>query len=429
MRKNTVKNMANNTTSSNATNYTANHTTNHTANKSANKSATYDFDRVIDRRNTYSIKYSEASLRGKPEDALPLWVADMDFQAPPCVVEALTKQCRHGIFGYSDTGDAYLETLRRWFARRFDWDTEPYRLINTPGVVNAIHIAIRALTEPGDAILIQQPVYYPFASAAELTKRKLTVSELVYESGGYAIDFDDFEKKITDNQVKLFILCNPHNPVGRVWTSDELTRLGDICVRHGVIVVADEIHQDFVYGGHKHRIFAELNPDYRDLTVTCTAPSKTFNLAGLQLSNIFIANARLWEAFRRECARCGMSQPGVMGIVACLAAYGGGDGWLGELLDYLAGNLAFIREFLPERVPGVRLVEPEGTYLAWLDFRALELGDRELDEMISRRAKLWLDDGLMFGPSGSGFQRVNFACPRSVLNEALERLEKAVNSL
>jgi cystathionine beta-lyase len=387
--------------------------------------AKYDFDRVIDRRNTYSVKYGEASRRGKPDDALPLWVADMDFQSPPCVIDALTKQSRHGIFGYSDTGDAYLEALRGWFARRFGWNTEHYRLVKTPGVVNAIHIAIRGLTETGDAILIQPPVYYPFASAVRLTRRKLVLNELLCESGRYSIDFADFEKKIADNHVKLFILCNPHNPVGRVWTGDELARLGDICVRHGVVVISDEIHQDFVYGEHTHKVFAELDPAFRDLTVTCTAPSKTFNLAGLQLSNIFIANDRLWEAFRREYSRCGLSQPGVMGVVACQAAYEGGDDWLRELLDYLAGNLACLRSFLAERVPQVRLTEPEGTYLAWLDFRILGLDDQKLDEMILHAAKLWLDDGLMFGAGGSGFQRLNFACPRSVLQEALERLEKA----
>ncbi|MDR1206103.1 MAG: pyridoxal phosphate-dependent aminotransferase [Peptococcaceae bacterium] len=391
--------------------------------------AKYDFDRVVDRRNTYSIKHGSAAQRGKPEDALPLWVADMDFQSPPCVIDALTKQSRHGIFGYSDTGDAYLETLRSWFARRFNWDTEPYRLIKTPGVVTAIFIAVRALTETGDAILIQQPVYYPFASAVQRTGRKLVVNELIYENGKYSIDFDDFEAKAAGSQVKLFILCNPHNPVGRVWTRAELTRLGDICVRHGITVISDEIHQDFVYDGHRHSIFAELNPAYRDLTVTCTAPSKTFNLAGLQLSNIFIANARLWEAFQREYGRCGLSQPGVMGIAACQAAYEGGEDWLEDLLSYLAGSAALMRDFLRERIPRIRMTEPEGTYLAWVDFRALGLDGPTLDEMILRKAKLWLDDGPMFGAGGSGFQRINYACPRSVLLEALERLERAISPI
>ena len=385
----------------------------------------YDFDRVIDRHNTYSIKYNMVA-RGKPDDVLPLWVADMDFQAPPCVIDALIKHSRHGIFGYSDTDNTYFETLRNWFARRIDWNIEQDWLIKTPGVVNAIHIAIRALTKSGDGVLIQQPVYYPFASAVRLAGRKLAVNELLYENGGYSIDFDDFEKKIMDNNVKLFILCNPHNPVGRVWTYEELIRLGDICLRHGVIVISDEIHQDFVYDGHRHLAFAGLNPTYRDITITCTAPSKTFNMAGLQLSNIFIANTRLRERFIQEYARCGFSQPGVMGIVACQAAYEGGEDWLRELLGYLTGNLSFLQDFLISRVPRVKLVKPEGTYLAWLDFRELRLNNRELDDMILHKAGLWLDDGPMFGAGGEGFQRMNIACPRSVLQEALERLERAV---
>lgn len=388
----------------------------------------YDFDRIIDRQGTYSIKYDMAA-RGKADDVLPLWVADMDFQAPPCVIDALAAHSRHGIFGYSDTDGAYFETLRGWFFRRFGWRIEKDWLIKTPGVVTAIHIAIRALTKNGDAVIIQQPVYYPFASAVRLTGRKLTVNELIYENGKYFIDFNDFEKKIKENHVKLFILCNPHNPVGRVWTRDELGRLGDICLRNGVVVVSDEIHQDFVYDGHEHLVLASLDPAYRDIAVTCTSPSKTFNLAGLQLSNIFIANEQLRRQFIREHERCGLSQPGVMGIVACRAAYEGGEEWLRELRAYLTGNLSFLQEFLRSRVPRVKLANPDGTYLAWLDFRALRLDNRELDDMIVRKARLWLDDGPMFGAGGDGFQRMNIACPRPVLRQALQRLENAFGGI
>lgn len=388
----------------------------------------YDFDRIIKRRDTYSIKYDMAT-RGIPEDALPLWVADMDFQTPPCVIDALAAHSRHGIFGYSDTDGAYFETLRGWFSRRFGWSVEKDWLIKTPGVVTAIHIAIRALTEEGDSVIIQQPVYYPFASAIRLTGRKLTVNELVYENGRYSIDFDDFEKKVAENHVKLFILCNPHNPVGRVWTRDELIRLGDICVRNEVIIVSDEIHQDFVYDGHRHLVFAGINPTYRDMAITCTAPSKTFNLAGLQLSNIFISNEQIRKRFIQEYVRCGLSQPGVMGIVACRAAYEGGEEWLRDLLGYLTGNLSFLQDFLISRVPQIKLVQPDGTYLAWLDFRELRLNNRELDDMIVRKAGLWLDDGPMFGAGGDGFQRMNIACPQSVLRQALERLENAFGGI
>lgn len=384
----------------------------------------YDFDRVIDRRNTYSIKYDGAA-RGKGEDVLPLWVADMDFQAPECVIDALSAHSRHGIFGYSDTDGAYFETLRGWFSHRFGWEIEKEWSLTTPGVVTAIHIAIRSLTERGDSVMIQQPVYYPFESAVKLTGRELVVNELIYENGSYSIDFDDFEDKIKKNHVKLFILCSPHNPVGRVWTLDELTRLGEICVRWGVIVIADEIHQDFIYAGHKHTVFAGISPAFRDISITCTSPSKTFNLAGLQLSNIFIANEKIRQQFKEEYSRCGLSQPGIMGIISCRAAYEGGGDWLRELLSYLAGNLSYLREFLDQRIPEVRLVEPEGTYLAWLDLRRLGLDDRKLDEIILQKAGLWLDDGPMFGVGGGGFQRMNIACPRQILQQAMERLEKA----
>jgi len=386
----------------------------------------YDFDQVIDRRNTMSIKY-DSSIYRQGEDVLPLWVADMDFKAPPCVTEALESRSRHGIFGYSEVGAPYFAVLKRWFKRRHDWHIEPEWLVKTPGIVSAIHIALLALTDPGDAVIIQQPVYYPFASAVQQTERQLVVNELVNDTGYYRIDFDDFEKKILQHQVKMFILCNPHNPVGRVWRRHELIRLGDICLKHGVLIIADEIHQDFVFQGQKHLVFAGLKPAYEDITVTCTSPSKTFNLAGLPLSNIFIANPRLCKKFKHVCARIGQNHVGVMGIVACQAAYEGGEEWLEALLGYLAANIAFIREFLEQNLGGsIKLTEPEGTYLAWLDFRALGLSAQELDNMLKGRARLWLNRGDMFGAGGDGFARLNAACPRSVLEEAMRRLENAV---
>jgi cystathionine beta-lyase len=385
---------------------------------------TYDFDRVIDRANTDSLKYDFARRRGKPEGILPLWVADMDFQAPPCVLDALAERSRHGIFGYSDTGEDYAAALRDWFWRRFRWRIEPDWIVKTPGVVTALHIAVRAFTAPGDGVIIQQPVYYPFSSAVQSTGRTLVISELVLRDGRYQIDFDDFEAKVAAGRVKLFILCSPHNPVGRVWTEEELTRLGEICLKHGVRVVSDEIHADFVFPGRRHRVFADVSPALRDITVTCTAPSKTFNLAGLQISNILIADSRLRAAFTRAYAAAGLSQVGVMGLVACRAAYTGGEPWLEALKVYLADNLALLRDTLARELPAVRLVEPEGTYLAWLDCRALGLTAAELDDRIVRRAGLWLDEGPMFGVGGEGFQRLNFACPRSVLAQALTRLKR-----
>jgi len=379
----------------------------------------YDFDSVIDRSNSYSIKY-EPAWRGKPLDVLPLWVADMDFAVPVCVQEALISRAQHGIFGYSEPDAAYFDVTRKWFEERFNWTTERDWVTITPGVVNALYIAVRALTKPGDGIVIQQPVYYPFESSIRKTGRQLLVNELVYSGGHYSVDFRDFEEKI--KQAKMFIMCNPHNPVGRVWNRDELERMGEICLRYGVIVVADEIHEDFVFSGHKHIVFASLNEDLANITVTCTSPSKTFNLAGLLCANIFISSKELREKFKEEYAGCGLSQPGIMGLIACKAAYEGGAQWLEQLLDYLAGNMLFLKTYLSRHTPKIKLIEPEGTYLAWLDFNELGIVQKP-DEALTQKGKLWLSAGPTFGKGGKGFERMNVACPRSVLHNALERLK------
>ena len=382
----------------------------------------YDFDRIIDRSGTYSIKHDPAS-RGKPEDVLPMWVADMDFAAPPCVIDALAARTCHGIFGYSEPDAAYCDAVQTWFGERFGWNVEREWLVCTPGAVNALYVAVRAFTKPGDAVVVQQPVYYPFASAVRQTGRELLVNELAYDGCAYRIDFEDFERSI--KRAKLFILCSPHNPVGRVWTRDELARMGEICLRHGVTVVSDEIHQDIVFPGSRHLVFAAIDERFAAITVTCTSPSKTFNLAGLLHANIFIADETLRAQFKQEYSNCGLSQPGIMGLAACQAAYAGGAEWLEELAGYLAGNISLVRGFLHDRIPEIKLVEPEGTYLAWLDFSEYKLSDQELDNAVTHKAKLWLNSGPMFGKGGSGFQRMNAACPRSVLRGALERLEKA----
>jgi cystathionine beta-lyase len=384
----------------------------------------YNFDRVIDRKNTYSIKY-EPAWRGKPADVLPLWVADMDFASPPCVQEALRRRAKHGIFGYSEPDAAYFDVMRKWFEERFNWAVQRDWLTITPGVVNALYIAVRALTEPEDGIVIQQPVYYPFESCVRKTGRQLLVNELVYSDGRYSIDFQDFEEKI--KQAKMFIMCNPHNPVGRVWNREELTRMGEICLRHSVIVIADEIHEDFIFQGQRperrHLVFAALNDNFAGITVTCTSPSKTFNLAGLLHANIFISNKELRDKFKEEYARCGLSQPGVMGLASCKAAYKDGAQWLEQLLDYLAGNILFLKTYLSKHIPKIKLIEPEGTYLAWLDFSELGISAQKLDETLTQKGKLWLSAGFSFGKGGKGFERMNLACPRSVLHNALERLE------
>lgn len=386
----------------------------------------YNFDEIIDRRNTDSVKYDLVAKSGKPADVLPLWVADMDFRTAPGIIERLAADAAFGIYGYTEGGEDYFRAVSGWYRERFGWQVERDWLVQTPGVVFAINIAVRALTEEGDAVIIQQPVYYPFSAAIRDNGRKLVNSGLVLRDGRYEIDFDDFEKKIVENDVKLFILCSPHNPVGRVWTREELRRVGEICLAHDVKVVSDEIHSDFVYEGHKHHVFTTVDPAFGAVSIVCTAPSKTFNLAGLQVSNIFIPDQRMREAFQRQMQMIGYGGINLAGLHACQAAYETGREWLDELKVYLRGNLDFVREYLVKNLPMIRLVEPEGTYLAWLDCRSLGLQEEELEHLIVQEARLWLDAGAMFGAGGEGFERINIACPRAVLAEAMERLNRAV---
>lgn len=386
----------------------------------------YDFDTVIDRSGTNSLKYDFAVERGRPADVLPLWVADMDFRAPQPVLDALQKAVAHGIFGYSEVKGEYYNAVSSWFLRRFAWQTRPEWLVKTPGVVFAIAMALRALTQPGESVLIQPPVYYPFFSVVEDNGRKLVENALVYENGGYRIDFADFEDKIVREKVKLFILCSPHNPVGRVWSREELVKIGDICKKHGVFVISDEIHCDFSLPGQSHTVFLAANPDMQEQTIICTAPSKTFNLAGLQVSNIWIPGERVRSAFCREIDRAGYSQLNTLGLAACQAAYSEGEEWLEQCRVYLKSNLDFLRGFLAEHLPQIKLVEPQGTYFAWLDCSALGLSRNELNDLIVNRAKLWLDAGHIFGGGAEQFQRVVLACPRATLEKALLRLEKAI---
>lgn len=388
-----------------------------------------DFDTVIDRRNTKSLKYDFAKKRGMPEDLLPLWVADMDFQTSSYIQDALRKQIDHGIYGYSEVQEEYFDIVKGWMKRHYGWEVSPKWLIKTPGIVFALAMAVKAFTEPGDGVLIQLPVYYPFREVIEDNGRKTVSNTLVYgEDNKYHIDFADFEEKIIKEHIKLFFLCNPHNPVGRVWTEDELTRLGDICCKHHVIVVSDEIHADFVFWG-KHHVFAGLKKEYEEITITCTSPSKTFNLAGLQISNIFIADPQIKKAFRRQVDAAGYSQLNVMGLAACEAAYQYGDEWYAAMHRYVAENIQFVKEFVEKNIPEVTMADLEGTYLVWLDFRRLQLTGGQLEDLIIRKAKLWLDSGKIFGESGIGFQRINVACPRKTLEEALVRIKNAVDEL
>lgn len=380
------------------------------------------FDEIIERRGTSCLKYDFAVERGKPADVLPFWVADMDFRTPPQVVEELVRRSQHGIFGYTDAQDDYKKSVAEWFTARHGWTPKKNSLVITPGVVFAVCMAVRAFTRENDSVLICPPVYYPFFSSILDNRRKLVQSPLVLKNNFYEIDFDDFEKKISDNQVKIFILCSPHNPVGRVWRREELEKIGEICLRHKVLVVADEIHCDFVRRGFRHINFASISPELEKITITCTSASKTFNLAGLQTANIFIADDELRKIFREEIAATGYSQPNTLGLFAAKAAYDFGASWLDGLTDYLEKNLLLTKNFLAENLPSVKLVEPEGTYLIWLDFSAYKLPPAELDRKIIREGKLWLDSGKIFGEEGKNFQRINIACPKKILLEGLTRL-------
>lgn len=389
----------------------------------------YNFDEIIDRRNTDCLKYDFAAERGKPEDVLPLWVADMDFRTAPGIIEKAVADADFGLYGYTESKDDYFQAVANWYQTYFGWKVEKKWLVKTPGIVFAIGVAIKALTKEGDAVMIQQPVYYPFSAVVKDNDRKLINNALVLKDGHYEIDFEDLERKVREEKVKLFVLCSPHNPVGRVWTREELLRLGEICLKYGVKVVSDEIHSDFVYEGRKHHVFTTVDPRFEEFSIVCTAPSKTFNLAGLQASNIFIPNVQIRKAFLKQMSAVGYSQINMIGLHACKAAYETGREWLEELKVYLKGNLDFVRDYLERNLPQIKLIEPEGTYLIWLDFRALGLPEEELEHLIVHEAKLWLDGGAIFGKDGEGFERINIACPRAVLEEACKRLQKAVQNI
>ena len=385
-----------------------------------------NFDEPVDRRNTDCLKYDFAKRKGMPEDVLPLWVADMDFKTSSYIEDALVERAKEAIFGYSEVQTPYFNAVSNWMKTHHNWEVKEKWLVKTPGVVFALAMAVKAFTEPGDHVLIQSPVYYLFSGVITDNGRNVVSSDLCFgDDNRYHMDYEDFENKIIENDVKLFLLCNPHNPVGRVWTREELEKVGDICLKHNVLVVSDEIHADFVFQG-KHHVFANLKKEYAEWTITCTSPGKTFNLAGLQTSNIFIPNQKLKNAFKKQLAAAGYSQLNAAGLVACEAAYRDGEEWYQAMKKYVAGNIAFTKEFVEKNLPGVNMVEHEGTYLIWLDFNGLGLCAQELEDLIVHKAKLWLDSGRIFGKCGRGFQRINVACPRSTLKEALERIAKVL---
>ena len=387
----------------------------------------FNFDEIVNRYNTNCIKYDFAQERGKPEGLIPLWVADMDFRTAPCVTEALVKSAQHGIFGYTEAKKegAYFNAMQKWFSQRFNFDIKSEWVIKTPGVVYALFAAIRAYTQETDAVLIQTPVYYPFKESVDINGRRLVTNPLVITDGKYKINFDDFEDKIVKNNIKLFILCSPHNPVGRVWTKDELEQMGKICLKHNVLLISDEIHCDFVFPNNRHMVFGTISEEFLNNSIICTSPSKTFNLAGLQTANVFIADGKLRQKFRREISKTGYSQLNTMGIVSCQAAYEDGGEWVDEMLVYLEKNYRYAKDFITVNLPKIKVYELEGTYLLWLDMNAYGYPEKELERIIVEKAGLWVSNGSIFGDEGKGFIRINIACPLSTLEKAFNKLATA----
>lgn len=376
----------------------------------------YDFDKVISRRGTDSYKWDSA----ESEHVLPMWVADMDFHTAPAIVDALRLRVEHGIFGYTRVPDSYYDAVTGWFMRRHGWKMNREWIIYTSGVVPAVSAVIKALTVPGDKVLVQTPVYNCFFSSIRNNGCKMVSSPLVFAGNTYTIDYEDLECKAADPKVKVMLLCNPHNPAGRVWKWEELVRIGEICIRHGVTVVSDEIHCELVFPGHRYTPFASISEDFLWHSVTCLSPSKAFNIAGLQIANIVCADADRRAKIERAINDNEVCDVNPFGVIATQAAYNGGEEWLNQLIEYLYGNYLYMREFCREHLPEFPVTILEGTYLVWMDCRKLRISSEELERRLFAEAGLWLNAGTMYGAEGEGFMRWNIACPRTTLTEGLK---------
>jgi putative aminotransferase len=380
---------------------------------------TYDFDKQITRRGTDSYKWDSAGSA----EILPMWVADMDFPTAPAIVEALRRRVEHGIFGYTRVPDSYYDAVTGWFARRHGWRFDREWMIYTSGVVPALSAVIKALTVPGDKVLVQTPVYNCFFSSIRNNGCETVSSPLVFTGTTYTVDYEDLERCAADPRVKVMLLCNPHNPTGRVWRREELVRIGEICLRHGVTVIADEIHGELVLPGHRYTPFASISEEFLRHSVTCTSPSKAFNIAGLQIANIICADTGLRAGIDRAININEVCDVNPFGVIATQAAYNEGEEWLDRLLEYLQANYLYMREFCREHLPAFPLTVLEGTYLVWMDCRKLGLSSEELEQRLIAEAGLWLNAGTMYGAEGEGFMRWNIACPRATLAEGLRRME------
>lgn len=376
----------------------------------------YDFDKITDRRATNSYKWDSA-----PEGVLPMWVADMDFRTAPAIIDALQKRVAHGIFGYTRVPDAYYDAVTSWFSRRHGWDIDREWIIYTSGVVPAVSAVIKALTVPGDKVIVQTPVYNCFFSSIRNNGCEIVSNPLRRIGYTYGMDFDALERCAADPRAKVMLLCNPHNPAGRVWTPDELTRLGNICLRNGVTVVADEIHCELVYQGFKYTPFASLSDAFLHRSVTCVSPSKAFNIAGLQIANIVAFDNDLRRRIDKAININEVCDVNPFGVAATIAAYNEGEEWLCQLLDYLHGNNEAMAEFCRRELPEFPIARLEGTYLVWMDCSSLGMSSDALEHALLDDARLWLNAGTMYGAEGEGYMRWNIACPRSVMLDGLNR--------
>lgn len=388
---------------------------------------TFDFDAIIERRQTGASKWDVLADRFGREDVLPMWVADMDFASPPCVKDALIRRVEHGVYGYAIHTKAYRQSIVDWMKNRHDWSIDGSWIAPAPGVVPSLTVIVQAFTERGEGVLIQPPVYHPFKRVIEAWGRRVVENPLIERNGRFEIDFDDLEEKA--KEAKVMFLCSPHNPVGRVWTEAELVRIGEICLRHHVLVVADEIHADLVFQPHRHIPFASLRNEFSVNAITCAAPSKTFNLAGLNTAYIIAEDATLRARYEAMSSQAAMGGLNVFGVEAMVAAYQSGASWLDALIEYLAENVRYVRDYIQNEIPTIRVIEPEGTYLVWLDCRGLQMEKEALDRFLVEEARIALNEGHLFGQEGIGFQRMNIACPRALLKQGLEQLREAVTRI
>ena len=379
----------------------------------------YDFDKIVDRRNSNSYKWDS----DREDGVLPMWVADMDFCTAPPVIEALGKRVQHGVFGYTKVPQAYFEATVNWFARRHSFRFDKEWLLFTSGVVPALSAVIKALTVAGDKVLVQQPVYNCFFSSIRNNQCEMVSNDLIYRNGTYSIDFDDFEQKTSDPKVKLFLLCNPHNPAGRAWTKEELTKMGEICLKNQVVIVSDEIHCDLVYEGHRHIPFASINKEFLHHSVTCIAPTKTFNLAGIQVANILSADEGMRKKIDKALNINEVCEINAFAVEALIAAYNEGEEWLEELKKYLYENYLYLKGFFAQHLPQLPILPLEATYLVWVDCSILKESSEKITETLLEKEKLRLNEGTMYGSAGEGFVRINIACPRSLLVEGLNKIK------